>query len=138
MRQRRTDTPAYRFLKILAWIVVRVILRRVDVTGSTRLTEGEPAIIAANHTNGLADPVLMAAELPGLPSFLAGRDLWRFPPARFLFWLAHVLPVSRRREGEETASNESVFAACHDALAQGRISRSSPKAVCTGSPRCCR
>jgi glycerol-3-phosphate O-acyltransferase/dihydroxyacetone phosphate acyltransferase len=111
--------PAYRFLKILAWIVVRVVLRRVDVTGSTRLIEGEPTIIAANHTNGLADPVLMAAELPGLPSFLAGRDLWRFPPARFLFWLAHVLPVARRREGEATASNESVFAACHDALAEG-------------------
>jgi glycerol-3-phosphate O-acyltransferase / dihydroxyacetone phosphate acyltransferase len=111
--------PAYRFLKILAWIVVKVILRRVDVTGSSRLTEGEPTIIAANHTNGLADPVLMAAKLPGLPSFLAGRDLWRFPPARFLFWLAHVLPVTRRREGEQTASNESVFAACHEALAQG-------------------
>ena len=111
--------PAYRFLKVLAWIVVRVIFRRVDVTGASRLVEGEPTIIAANHTNGLADPVVMAAKLPGLPSFLAGRDLWRFPPARFLFWLAHVLPVSRRREGVEAGSNESVFAACHDALAQG-------------------
>ncbi len=111
--------PAYRFLKILAWIVVRVILRRVDITGSSRLTEGEPTIIAANHTNGLADPVLMAAKLPGLPSFLAGADLWRFPPTRFLFWLAHVLPVARRRDGETSADNESVFAACHEALAHG-------------------
>lgn len=115
-----TRPPAYRFLKILAWIVVTVILRRVDITGSSRLVEGQPTIIAANHTNGLADPVLMAGKLPGLPSFLAGADLWRFPPARFLFWLAHVLPVKRRREGDtDTSSNESVFAACHDALAAG-------------------
>jgi glycerol-3-phosphate O-acyltransferase/dihydroxyacetone phosphate acyltransferase len=111
--------PAYRFLKILAWIVVKVIFRRVDVTGESRLVEGEPTIIAANHTNGLADPVIMAARLPGLPSFLAGKDLWRFPPARFLFWLAQVLPVSRRREGAAADDNESVFAACHEALAQG-------------------
>ncbi len=61
----------------------------------------------------------MAALLPGLPSFLAGKDLWRFPPARFLFLLARVLPVERRREGAATVSNESVFAACHEALAEG-------------------
>lgn len=111
--------PAYRFLKILAWIVVKVIFRRVDVTGASRLVEGEPTVIASNHTNGLADPVLMVGRLPGLPSFLAGADLWRFPPARFLFWLARVLPVSRRREGADPNSNESVFEACHEALAQG-------------------
>jgi glycerol-3-phosphate O-acyltransferase/dihydroxyacetone phosphate acyltransferase len=112
--------PAYRFLKILAWIVVKVIFRRVDVTGESRLVEGEPTIIAANHTNGLADPVIIAAKLPGLPSFLAGKDLWRFPPARFLFWLAQVLPVSRRREGAAAGDNDSVFAACHEALAEGK------------------
>lgn len=111
--------PAYRFLKILAWIVVRVVFRRVDVTGASRLVEGEPTIIAANHTNGLADPVVIAAKLPGLPSFLAAQDLWRFPPARFLFWLARVLPVSRRRENTAAGDNEQVFAACHEALARG-------------------
>jgi glycerol-3-phosphate O-acyltransferase/dihydroxyacetone phosphate acyltransferase len=111
--------PAYRFLKILAWIVVKVVFRRVDVTGGSRLVEGRPTVIAANHTNGLADPVLMVGKLPGLPSFLAGRDLWRFPPARFLFWLAHVLPVTRRRDGADPNGNESVFAACHEALAHG-------------------
>ena len=111
--------PAYRFLKILAWIVIRVIFRRVDVTGASRLVEGEPTIIAANHTNGLADPVVMAAKLPGLPSFLAAQDLWRFPPARFLFWLARVLPVSRRRENTAARDNEQVFQACHEALTRG-------------------
>jgi glycerol-3-phosphate O-acyltransferase / dihydroxyacetone phosphate acyltransferase len=118
-RPRAERPPAYRFLKILAWIVVKAIFRRVDVTGASRLREGEPTIIASNHTNGLADPVVLVAALPGLPSFLAGKDLWRFPPARFLFWLARVLPVSRRREGDDAESNESVFAACHEALAQG-------------------
>lgn len=98
---------------------MKVIFRRVDVTGSSRLVEGQPTIIAANHTNGLADPVIMAARLPGLPSFLAGKDLWRFPPARLLFWLARVLPVARRHEGDQAVSNESVFAACHEALANG-------------------
>jgi 1-acyl-sn-glycerol-3-phosphate acyltransferase len=109
----------YRLLKVLAWIVMKVILRRVDVTGGDRLTEGKPTIIAANHSNGFADPVLMVARLPGLPRFLAASYLWKFPPARFLFWLAEVVPIYRRRDATNPADNTSMFQACNDVLAEG-------------------
>ncbi len=109
----------YALLKTLAWIIVNVFLRRVDVTGASRVAEGEPMIIAANHTNGLADPIVLAAKLPGLPRFLAASYLWKLPPARLLFWLAEVVPIYRRRDGANTAENASMFSACHDALAAG-------------------
>jgi glycerol-3-phosphate O-acyltransferase/dihydroxyacetone phosphate acyltransferase len=109
----------YALLKTLAWIVTNVFLRRVDVTGASRIAEGEPTVIAANHTNGLADPIVLAAKLPGLPRFLAASYLWKLPPARLLFWLAEVVPIYRRRDGANTAENASMFSACHDALAQG-------------------
>jgi 1-acyl-sn-glycerol-3-phosphate acyltransferase len=106
-------------LKTLAWIVTKVFLRRVDVTGADRLVEGQPTIIAANHSNGLADPVVFVGRIPGFPRFLAAAYLWKIPPARFLFWLAEVLPVHRRRDGSNTMSNEESFASCHAALAEG-------------------
>jgi 1-acyl-sn-glycerol-3-phosphate acyltransferase len=109
----------YPLLKTLAWILMKVFLRRCDLTGADRLVEGRPTIIAANHSQGLADPILMAARLPGLPRFLAASYLWKIPPARFLFWLAEVVPVYRRRDGSDTANNKEAFSACNDVLAEG-------------------
>lgn len=113
------DAPrTYRWLKRLAWLVVTVFYRRIDVTGAERLPDG-PALIAANHSNGLGDPVLLVGKLPGLPRFLAASALWRLPPARLLFSLAGVVPIHRRRDGDDPRRNVSVFAACHAALASG-------------------
>ena len=117
--QHPSRPPSYRLLKALAWIIATVFLRRADVTGASRVSEGEPAVIAANHTNGLGDPIFIAAKLPGLPRFLAASYLWKFPPARLLFRLAEVVPIYRRRDGSDTADNASMFSACHEALAQG-------------------
>jgi 1-acyl-sn-glycerol-3-phosphate acyltransferase len=113
------DAPrSYRWLKRLAWLVITVFYRRVDVTGAEHLPDG-PALVAANHSNGLADPVLLVGKLPGLPRFLAASALWRLPPARLLFSLAGVVPIHRRSDGDDPRRNVSVFAACHAALAAG-------------------
>jgi 1-acyl-sn-glycerol-3-phosphate acyltransferase len=77
------------------------------------------ALVAANHSNGLADPVLLVGKLPGLPRFLAASALWRLPPARLLFSLAGVVPIHRRRDGDDPAKNATVFSACHEALRGG-------------------
>src|SRR6478609_10829399 len=98
---------------------MKVLVRRCDLTGADRIVEGRPTIIASNHSNGLADPVGLVARLPGFPRFLAASYLWKIPPARFLFWLAEVVPIYRRRDNPNTASNEETFAACHDVLAEG-------------------
>jgi 1-acyl-sn-glycerol-3-phosphate acyltransferase len=109
----------YKLLKTLAWILTKVLIRRCDVTGSDRIVEGRPTIIAANHANGLADPVGLVGRLPGFPRFLAASYLWKIPPARFLFWLAEVVPIHRRRDGSDTPDNKSTFETCHEVLGQG-------------------
>jgi 1-acyl-sn-glycerol-3-phosphate acyltransferase len=114
-----TVTRVYRALKGLAWIVVSVFYRRIDVTGDSAWREpGRPTIVVANHTNALADPVVILAKLPGHPRFLAAGSWWKFAPARYLFKLAGVVPVFRQRDGG-TAANSASFAACHEALAEG-------------------
>lgn len=110
---------SYRALKWLAWVVTSVFYRRVDVTGASRLPRDRPAIIAANHTNALADPVVLVGKVPGLPRFLAASSLWKFASARLLFRLAGVVPIHRRPDGADTEQNTSTFAECHAALADG-------------------
>jgi 1-acyl-sn-glycerol-3-phosphate acyltransferase len=125
MRARQSTTGApvtrtYRALKGLAWIVVSVFYRRVDVTGAERWRGPDrPTIVAANHTNALADPVVILAKLPGHPRFLAAGSWWKFGPARWLFRLAGVVPIYRRRDGGGADANTATFAACHEALGDG-------------------
>jgi 1-acyl-sn-glycerol-3-phosphate acyltransferase len=113
-------TRSYRALKWLAWTVVSVFYRRIDVTGDETLrVPGRPTVVVANHTNNLADPVVMLGKLPGHPRFLAAGSWWKFAPARVLFRLAGVVPIHRRGDGAGAAANRSTFAACHEALRDG-------------------
>jgi glycerol-3-phosphate O-acyltransferase/dihydroxyacetone phosphate acyltransferase len=113
-------TRTYRALKGLAWIVVSVFYRRIDVTGDPAFLEpGRPTVVVANHTNNLADPVVMLAKLPGHPRFLAAGSWWKFAPARWLFRLAGVVPIYRQRDGGGAGANRSTFDACHEALRDG-------------------
>ncbi len=118
-RPSQKPTAVQRALKRLARLALSVSFRRVDVVGSLPDPD-RPAIIAVNHTNGLGDAVVVLARTPGFPSFLAAASWWKFAPARWLFGLAGVLPIHRRREGEDTDQNTSSFAACEAALAAGR------------------
>ena len=62
-RARKTPPLSYRILKQLAWIITAVFYRRVDVTGASRLPVDTPAVIACNHSNALADPVVIWGRL---------------------------------------------------------------------------
>jgi 1-acyl-sn-glycerol-3-phosphate acyltransferase len=125
MRATRTSkgaavTRSYRALKGVAWIVISVFYRRIDVTGEAQWRgPGRPTIVAANHTNALADPVVILAKLPGHPRFLAAGSWLKFAPARWLFRLASVVPIYRRRDGGGSDANSATFSACHEALAEG-------------------
>ena len=113
-------TRTYRALKGVAWLVVSVFYRRIDVIGDVaQLEPGRPTVVVANHTNNLADPVVILAKLPGHPRFLAAGSWWKFAPARWLFRLAGVVPIYRRRDGGGAAANRSTFEACHEALRTG-------------------
>ncbi len=116
-----TPPRSYRFLKHVAWLLTAVFLRRVDVTGMSRMPIDSPAVIASNHSNGLADPIAIVGRLGILPRFLAAGTLWKYPPARLLFHLTGVVPVHRRADGD-SGDNAETFAASTAVLAaKGQI-----------------
>ena len=117
-RARTTPPLSYRVLRQLAWIVTAVFYRRVDVTGASRLPVDAPAVIACNHSNALADPVVIWGRLGIIPRFLAASTLWKYPPAKLLLELAGAVPIHRRSDGD-TGDNVNAFAASTAVLAAG-------------------
>jgi glycerol-3-phosphate O-acyltransferase / dihydroxyacetone phosphate acyltransferase len=118
MGQARTPF-SYRALQLWAGTAVHVVYRRVEVTGLENLPTDRPAILAANHTNALADIAVIVAEMPNFPRFLAAASWWKSAPARVLFRLGGVVPIYRSRDGNDTRQNLSTFEACNDVLASG-------------------
>ena len=117
-RARKTPPLSYRILKQLAWIITAVFYRRVDVTGASRLPVDTPAVIACNHSNALADPVVIWGRLGIIPRFLAASSLWKYPPAKLLLDLAGAVPLHRRSDGD-TSDNRDAFDASTAVLASG-------------------
>ena len=117
-RKRRWVPLRYRVLQAWARSGVFTVFRAIEVTGRSKIPMERPAILAANHSNALADVALIIAKMPRFPQFLAAATWWKWPPVRWLFRFGGVVPIHRRREGE-TEQNESSFRACHAALADG-------------------
>ncbi len=112
------DAPpvTYRWLKRLAWLVVSIFYREIKVVGGENLRADRPTVLVVNHANSLGDPAVLLGVLPGLPRYLAAGSWWRSAPARWLFGLAGVVPIHRRRDGAPPVENQSIFASCHAAL----------------------
>lgn len=124
-RRHRTPRPNLRaaFLIVLCRVVVRVFMRRIDVTGRHHVPHGRPTILIANHSNGLADPVLLIGELGFFPRFLVAESMWRIRGLRRLLDFAMCVPVARRRDHADgadlTETNDAAFRVCHEVLRDG-------------------
>lgn len=108
-----------RTIGLIARGLVLAFHRSVDVRWRDRMPRNRPALIVANHGNGLVDAVVVAAVLGRLPRFLAEAALWKVIAVRPFLWLVGVLPVYRSADGDRSSDNASVFDACHHELAQG-------------------
>ena len=110
---------SFSVLRVWARSAVRVVYRRIDVTGEDLIPERARVIFAVNHSNALADVAVIVAKAPKFPHFLAAASWWRKRYARILFWLGGVLPLQRRRDGDGPFDNADTFVACHRALEDG-------------------
>jgi 1-acyl-sn-glycerol-3-phosphate acyltransferase len=105
--------PGYR---LAAWFF-RTLLRlgwHLQVEGLDRLPACGPFIITANHASEI-DPVVLSAAMPFRVTYLAGRELDRYP---LLFGLIRLFnPIFVRRGAPDVAA----LKACLDRLARGEV-----------------
>jgi glycerol-3-phosphate O-acyltransferase / dihydroxyacetone phosphate acyltransferase len=106
-----------RLIRALVRVLLAVFYRRIDVSGLEHVPAAAPLIVAANHQNGLIDPMLVLASLPRELRPLAKAGLFRHPLIAPFLHLAGALPVHRRQDaGSDMASNAQTFRAVGEAL----------------------
>lgn len=116
-------------------VLLRVFLRRIEVTGLEWVPAAGPVVIVANHANSLIDPMLLLAVLPRRVRFLAKSTLWDAWHTRLLVEAAGAIPVHRRADaGGAPVSNEQAFDRCRGELEKGEAIALFPEGVSHSQP----
>lgn len=109
-----------RLIRALARALLAIFYRRVDVAGLEHVPARGALVVAANHQNGLIDPMLLIATLPRSLRPLAKSGLFRHPIIAPFLHLARALPVHRRQDpGSDMTGNARTFRAVGEALGRG-------------------
>jgi 1-acyl-sn-glycerol-3-phosphate acyltransferase len=124
-----------RLIRAFVRVLLAAFYRRVDVAGLEHVPAAGPLIVAANHQNGLIDPMLLLAALPRPLRPLAKSGLFRHPIIAPFLRLARALPVHRRQDaGADMAGNADTFRAVSEALAGGGAILIFPEGVSQPEP----
>ncbi len=115
-------------MRLLARALVHVFFRTTELQHGDRLPARGPVLLAANHTNGLVDGLLLLAVLDRYPRFLGKATLFRVPLLGWLLRLAGVVPVHRAKDGG-TAGNDETFRVCRARLVDGGVVAIFPEGI---------
>lgn len=97
---------------------LQIFFRRIEVEGVERVPRAAPVIFAANHPNGLVDPLFILCYAGRPVSFLAKAPLFRWPVIGWLVRKLETIPVYRRQDNT-AGSNEEMFAKARAVLRGG-------------------
>jgi 1-acyl-sn-glycerol-3-phosphate acyltransferase len=123
-----------RFITPILRLVARTFFRRIRIVGWETVPRG-PVIFAANHPNGLIDPLFLLCFVPRPVSFLAKAPLFGMP---LIGWFARgidSIPVYRTQDNYSTSQNRDMFAAARALLLRGGAIALFPEGTTHSEPR---
>jgi 1-acyl-sn-glycerol-3-phosphate acyltransferase len=100
--------------------VTRLFFRGIEqVNAPTANVAGR--LFAANHWNGIVDPLVILTTARYVASPIAKSTLFSIPGFRQLLWIAGAVPVLRRKDApdKQSGSNDAVFDRIAEHLARG-------------------
>jgi 1-acyl-sn-glycerol-3-phosphate acyltransferase len=117
--------------------IARIYFREIEVAGDVPGPSTGGRLFAANHVNGLVDPILVLTQAPCVISPVAKSTLWQIPGLRWLLETAEAVPIVRRRDvpGKNESDNEAVFARVATHLAKGGNILIFPEGTSHNEPR---
>lgn len=108
-----------KFWRLFCRTVIRVLYRRVEVTGNDAISTGHGLVLCANHVNALVDVVLLQASTSSTIRPLARSGLFLNPLLKPLLNLIGAVPVHRRSDAlVDTTRNDAAFLRCSELLAE--------------------
>jgi glycerol-3-phosphate O-acyltransferase/dihydroxyacetone phosphate acyltransferase len=92
--------------------IISLYFREIEIVGDVPRPDTSGRIFAANHVNGLVDPILVLTNAPCPASPVAKSTLWNIPVLRSLLNAVDAVPVLRRKDDPDkpAEANEAVFA----------------------------
>lgn len=96
---------------VFRWFITlfyQLFYKRVSIFGKENIPKGKSTIIAADHTNALVDPLMIAVFIRRGIYFLVRADVFT---SKFLVWFfdqLHMKPVYRPRDGADYAEKNLI------------------------------
>jgi len=119
----------------LAAFLVRSLYREVDVHVSPAAAAIDgPAVVVSNHFGGVADALVLFGVLPRRPGVVARDKIWANRFIGAVLDALGAIPVHKRSDGGGGASNDAMFASCHQALIDGGDVLIFPEGVTRNEP----
>lgn len=110
----------YNLFRVFLWLMYICFFRRVYYLNPEHIPQNEPLIFISNHSNGMLDPILIAA-MQRRPVYFWARAT-EFPKniKGWLMYKLHGLPIYRVDEGTENMhKNERTFKTTRELLYGG-------------------
>src|SRR6478609_9052835 len=91
--------------------IARIYFRAIEVAGDVPKADTGGRLFAANHVNGLVDPILVLTQAPCPISPVAKSTLWQIPGLRWLLDAADAVPIVRKRDDptKTAKDNDAIF-----------------------------
>ncbi|HSP13635.1 MAG TPA: lysophospholipid acyltransferase family protein [Thermoanaerobaculia bacterium] len=87
--------------------LLKLFFRRIEIAGEEKVPLDRPVIFAANHPNGLLDPLFILCFVPRRVSFLAKAPLFRYPVIGALVRMFESIPVYRKQDNTKGSTAET-------------------------------